>query len=158
MVLPSGQPKPQNIPDVLGEHKFIMLENFETIYISTNRTGPFMSLPLIAGSVILCHFMPNDRSLWNSSLMPSIPPQKFSCCLEFALYIPHKVHLSCFRIESRHTKNGLILLKLLEFPCLCGTIESCRISVGFLKQNGALQHLEIKIMMDGYKIVWGTPD
>ena len=32
-------------------------------------------------------------------------------------------------------------------------IESCRISVGCLKQNGALQHLEIKIMMDVYKTV-----
>ena len=43
-------------------------------------------------------------------------------------------------------------------PCfhvyaLCGTIEYCRISVGCLKENSALQHLEIKIMMDIYQIV-----
>ena len=35
----------------------------------------------------------------------------------------------------------------------CGMIESGRISVGCLKQNGALQHLEIKIMMVVYKTV-----
>ena len=78
----------QNMPDVLREHQFIMLENFETIYISTNRKVPFMSQSLIAGSAILCHFMPNDRSLWGSSL---IPPQKF-----YALYTHHKVHMSLF--------------------------------------------------------------
>ena len=39
------------------------------------------------------------------------------------------------------------------FPSLCGTIESCRISVGYLNENSALQHLEIKIMMDAYQIV-----
>ena len=33
------------------------------------------------------------------------------------------------------------------------TIEFCRISIGCLKQNYALQHLEIKIMMDVYQIV-----
>ena len=36
---------------------------------------------------------------------------------------------------------------------LCGTIESCRFSVGCLKQNGALQHFEIKLMMDVYQTV-----
>ena len=55
-----GQPKPQNMPDVLGEQQFIMLENFETIYFSTNRTVPIMSQSFIAGLAILCHFMPND--------------------------------------------------------------------------------------------------
>ena len=58
-----GQPKPQNMPDVLGEHQFIVLENFETIYISTNWTVP----SFIADSAILCHFMPNDRLLLGSS-------------------------------------------------------------------------------------------
>ena len=123
--------------DVLREHQFIMLENFDAIYISTNRTVPFMSQSFIAGSAILCHFMPNDRSLWGSSLVPSIPPQKLLCCLELALYTRHKVHMNCFRIETylfrRHTLNGHIFLKLLEFPYLCGTIESCRLSVGCLK-------------------------
>ena len=33
------------------------------------------------------------------------------------------------------------------------TIEFCRISIGCLKQNYALQHLEIYIMMDVYQIV-----
>ena len=145
------------MPDVLGVHQFILLENFETIYISTNRALPFMSQSFIAGLAILCHFMPNGRSLWGSSLIPSIPPQKLLCSLKLALYTRYKVHMSCFRIETnllrRHTPNGHILLQLLEFPCLCRTIESCRISVGCLKQNGALQHLEIKIMMGVYQTV-----
>ena len=88
------------MPDVLGEHQFIMLENFETIYISTNRTVPFMSQSFIAGSAILCHFMPNDRWLWGSSLIPSISPQKLLCRLKLGLYTRHKVHMSCFRIET----------------------------------------------------------
>ena len=137
------------MPDGLGEQQFIMLENFETIYISTNRKVPFMGPSLIAGSAILCHFIPNDWSLWGSSFIHSIPPQKRLCRLKLALYTRHKVHMSCFRIETyllrRHTPNGHILLQSLEIPCLCGTIESCRISVGCLKQNGALQQLEIKM-------------
>ena len=36
---------------------------------------------------------------------------------------------------------------------LCGTIESCRYSVGCLNQNGTFQHLGIKIMMDVYQTV-----
>ena len=49
-----GQPKPQIMPDVLGEHQFTnMLENFDTIYISTNQTVPFISQSFIAGSAIL---------------------------------------------------------------------------------------------------------
>ena len=44
----------QIMPDVLGEHQFIMLENFVTIYIYTNGTVPFMSQSFNAGSVILC--------------------------------------------------------------------------------------------------------
>ena len=68
--------------DFLSEHQFIMLENFATIYISTNRTVPFMSQSFIAYSTILCHFMSNDRSLWGSSLIPSTPPQKLFCRLK----------------------------------------------------------------------------
>ena len=52
----------QNMPDCLAEHQSIMLENFGAIYISTNGTVPFMSQSFIAGSAILCLFMPNDRS------------------------------------------------------------------------------------------------
>ena len=136
-----------------------MLENFETIYISTIRAVPFNSQTFIAGSSILCHFMPNDRSLWGSSLISStcISSQKLLCHLKLALYTRNKVHICCFRIETYllrcYTPNGHMLLKLLDFPCLCRTIESCRISVGCLKQNGALQHLEIKILMDDYQIV-----
>ena len=134
-----------------------MLKNFETIYISIKRTVPFMSQSSIACSVILCPFMPKDRSLWVSFLIPSIPPQNLLCRLKLAIYTRHKVHISCFCIETylfrRHTPNGHILLQLPVFPCLCGTIESCRISVGYLKENSALQHLEIKIMMDAYQIV-----
>ena len=72
------------MPDVLGEHQFIIMENFETIYISTNRTVPFMSQSFIAGSAILCHFMPNCRSLWGASLIPSLPPLKLLCCLKLS--------------------------------------------------------------------------
>ena len=61
------------MPDVLGEHQFIMLENFETIFSSTNRTVSFTSQSFIAGSAILCHFMPNDRSLWGSHLTSILP-------------------------------------------------------------------------------------
>ena len=68
-----------------------------------------------------------------------------------------KVHMSCLCIGiyllRRHTPNGHIQLQLLEFPCLCGTIESCRISVVCLKQNVDLQHLEIKFMMEVYQTV-----
>ena len=66
----------QNMPDVLAEHQPIMLDNFEVIYFSTNGTVPFMSQSFIVGSAILCLFMPNDWSLWDSSLIPSIPLQK----------------------------------------------------------------------------------
>ena len=51
----------RNMPDVLAKHHSIMLGNFEAIYISTNGTVPFMSQSLIAGTAILCLFMPNDR-------------------------------------------------------------------------------------------------
>ena len=76
----------QNMPDVLAEHQSIMLENFEDIYISTNGTVPFMRQSFIAGSAILRLFMPNDRSLWGSPLIASIPLQKLLCRLKFALY------------------------------------------------------------------------
>ena len=76
----------QNMPDVLAKHQSIMFENFEAIYISTNGTVPFMSQSFIAGSAILCLFMPNDLSLWDLSLIPSIPLQKLLCRLKFALY------------------------------------------------------------------------
>ena len=109
-----GQPKPQNMSDVLGEHQFIMFENFETIYFSRNWTVPFMSQSFIAGLAPLCHFMPNDGSLCGSSLIPSIPPWKLLCGLKLALYTHHKVHMSCFCIKTfllgRHTPNGHILL------------------------------------------------
>ena len=65
----------QNMPDVLAEHQSVMLETFEAIYICTNGTVPFMSQSFIAGSAILCIFMSNDRSLWDSSSIPSIPLQ-----------------------------------------------------------------------------------
>ena len=84
------------MPAVLGEHQFIMIENFETIYICTNQTVPFMNQSFIAGSAILWNFMPNDRSLWGSFLISSIPPQKRLCRLKITLYTRHKVHMSCF--------------------------------------------------------------
>ena len=81
----------QNMPEDLAEHQPIMLENFEAIYISSKGTVPFMSQSFIAGSAILCFFMPNDRSLWDSSLKPSIPLQKLLCRLKFALYTRPKL-------------------------------------------------------------------
>ena len=42
----------QNMPDVVGEHQFIMLENFEIIYIFRNWMVPFMSQAFIAGLAI----------------------------------------------------------------------------------------------------------
>ena len=96
------------MPDVLGEHQFILLENFETIYFSTNRTVPFMSQSFIAGLAILCHFMPNDGSLWGSSLIPSLPARKLVCGLKLALYTRHKVHMSCFCIETYLYSNNKV--------------------------------------------------
>ena len=89
----------QNMPDVLAEHQSIMLENFEAIYISTNGTVPSMSQSFIAASAILCLFMPNDRSLWDSSLIPSIPLQKLLCGLKFALYTRPKFIWVVFVLE-----------------------------------------------------------
>ena len=97
------------MPDVSGEHQFIMLENFEIIYSSTNRIVHFLNPSFIAGSAIICHFIPNDWTLLGSSFIPSIPPQKLLCPLRLALYTRHKVHMSCFRIETyllrRHTQK-----------------------------------------------------
>ena len=76
----------QNMPDVLAEHQSIMLESSKAINISTNGTVPFMSQSFTAGSAIVCLFMPYDRSLWDSSLIPFIPLQKLLCRLKFALY------------------------------------------------------------------------
>ena len=42
----------QNMPDVVGKHQFIMLENFEIIYIFLNWTVPFISQAFIAGLAI----------------------------------------------------------------------------------------------------------
>ena len=89
----------QNMPNVLAEHQSIMLENFEAIYISTNGTAPFMSQSFIAGSAILCVFMPNDRSLWDSSLIPFIPLHETLCRLKFALYTQPKFIWVAFVLE-----------------------------------------------------------
>ena len=43
-----------------------------------------MGQSFIAGSAILCHFMLNDRLIWGSSIIPSIPPQKILCRLKDA--------------------------------------------------------------------------
>ena len=88
------------MPDVLGEHEFIMLENFETIYFSTDRTVPFMSQSLIAGLAMLFHFMPNDGQLWGSSLIHSKPPRKLLCGLKLALYTRHKIYMRYCCIET----------------------------------------------------------
>ena len=126
----SGQPKPQNMPVVLGEHQFIMLENFETVYISTNQTVSFMCLSFIAGSAILCHLMPNNRSLWGLSLIPSIPPQKLLCRLKLALYTRYNVHLSCFRIETSVKAS---------YPKGTHFIVVARVSM-FMQDDGILQN------------------
>ena len=119
------------MPDVLGEHQFMMLENFETIYISTNRTVPFMSQSFISGSAILCHFMPNDRSLWGSSLIPSKPSQKLLCHLKLALYTRNKVHMSCFHIETYPLK--------VQYPKWTHFIIVVRLSM-FMRDDRILQN------------------
>ena len=88
----------QNIPDVLAEHQSIMLENFEVIYISTNGTVPFISQSFIAGSALLCLFMPNDRSLLDSSLITFYTTSETSMLLRICLLHTSKVHMSCFCI------------------------------------------------------------
>ena len=102
------------MPDILGEHQFIRLENFETIYISTNRTVPFMNQSFIEGSAILCHFMPNDRLLSGSSLIPSIPHQKRLCRLKISPLHTSQGSHELFYIETyllgHHSPNGHILL------------------------------------------------
>ena len=103
----------QNMPDVLAEHQSIMLENFEAIYISTNGTVPFMSQSFIAGSAILCLFMPNDRLLLDSSLIPFIPLHSETfMSLKICTLHTFKVHMSCFCIGiyllRHHTPNGHI--------------------------------------------------
>ena len=103
-----------NMLDVLAEHQSIKLENFEAMYISTNGTAFHMSQSFIAGSAILCLFMPNDRSLWDPSLIPSIPLQKPICRLKFALYARPEFIRVVFVIGiyllRRHTPNGHIYL------------------------------------------------
>ena len=130
-----------------------MLENFETIYISTNWTVP----SFIADSAILCHFMPNDSSLWGSSLISSIPPQKLVCRLKSSPLHTAQSSYELFSYQNISIKGSYpkwtYFIEVAQFPCLCGTIESCRVSVRCLEQYGALQHLEIKIMMDVYQTV-----
>ena len=89
----------QNMPDVLAEHRSIMFENFEAICISTNGTVPFMSQSFIGGLVILCLFMQNNRSLWDSSFIPSIPLQKLFCRLKNAIYTRPKFICVVFVLE-----------------------------------------------------------
>ena len=75
---------PKNMPDVLGEHLFIMLENFETIYISTNRTVPFMlshSLQVQPYCAILCQI---TGRYGGSSSIPSTTPHNILCRLKIS--------------------------------------------------------------------------
>ena len=114
-----------------------------------------MSQSFIAGSAIMCHLKPNDRSLWGSSLIPSIPPQKRLCRFKISLlHTPHSFYdrFSYLNISiKRYTQMDTFYCSCSSL-CLCGTIESCRISVTrCLKQNGALQHLEIQIMINVYE-------
>ena len=120
------------MPDVLHEHQFIMFENFEAINISKNRTVPFMSQSFIAGSAILCHFMPNDRSLWGSSLILSIPAQKMLCRLKFlALYTRHKVPYELFSYRTIFIKT--------PYPKWTHVIVVVRVSM-FMRDDRILQN------------------
>ena len=102
----------QIMPDVLVEYQSLMLENFESIYISTNGTVPFMSQSFIAGSAILCFFMPNDRSLWDTSLIPSLPVQTLLCRLNVSsTHVQSSYELFLYwniSVQARHTPNGYI--------------------------------------------------
>ena len=67
--------------------------------------------------------------------------------------------MSCFlywniSVKASYTKwTHLIVVARVSMFYICWTIESCRISVVCLKQNGALKYLEIKIMMNVYQTV-----
>ena len=61
-------------------------KTFETICIYSKWTLPFMGQSFIAGSAILCHIMLNNRTLWGSSLIHSIPSQKLLCNLKQSLH------------------------------------------------------------------------
>ena len=74
---PPGRPKLQNMQDVLGEYKVMVLKQLRPFTFV-----PFMIQSFIAGSAKLCHFMLNSRSLRGSSLIPPIPYQKLLCRLK----------------------------------------------------------------------------
>ena len=114
------------MPDVLGEHQCIMLENFETIYISTNHTVPFMSQSFIAGPAILCHFMPNDLSPRGSSLISSIPPQKLLCRLKIS-----PLH------KSQSSYELFVLKHIYSYPKLTHFIIVARVSM-FMRDDRIL--------------------
>ena len=58
-------------------------------------------------------------------------------------------------VKASYTKRThlIVVARVSMFMRDSPTIESCRISAVCLKQNDALQHLEIKIMMDVYQTV-----
>ena len=87
---------------------------------------PFMPKSFIAGSVILCNFMPNGRSLWGSSVIPCIPPLKLLCRLKISPLHMSQSHMSCFRIETylhsrymktQHIKFEILSERLSVFKC-----------------------------------------
>ena len=114
------------MPDVLGEHHFIMLENFETIYISTNWTVP----SFFAVSAILCHFMPNDSSLGGSSLISSIPPQKLVCRLKSSPLHTAQSSYELFSYQNISIKAS--------YPKWTYFIEVARVSM-FMRDDRILQ-------------------
>ena len=119
------------MPNVLGEHQFIMLENIKTIYISTNRTVTFMSQSFIAGSVIFCHFISNARSLWGSSVISSIPPQKLLCRIKIRPLHTSQSSFELFCIET--------YLLRLHYPKWTLFIIVARVSM-FMRDDRILQN------------------
>ena len=89
----------QNVPDVLAEHQSIMLENFEATYIFNKWDSAFHEPVIHCRFSRIVPFQPNDRSLWDSSLIPSIPLQKLFCRLKLALYTCRKFILVVFVLE-----------------------------------------------------------
>ena len=67
--------------------------------------------------------MPNDWSLWDSSLILSIPLQKLLCCLKFCLLHTSKVHMSCY--APNFEKVGDILVSSCPYVCVCVCVCVC---------------------------------
>ena len=98
------------MPDVVGEHQFIM---FDLLHF--HKSDSVFHEPVnFEGSAILCHFMQITGRYGIHLQYLLYHLRNFYAAKKLAMYTRHKVHMSCFRIETyllrRHTPNGHILL------------------------------------------------